>query len=154
MQIIEKTARKKYAFIGFLANLCEECWRSIVIEVGNINVLYLRFEYDIWNTWYICSKIYLLETWLFCKRGYFRWGKISRKCWQDISHGGNFHDTTPISFLKAYGFYYFYFRVGIIFAKNAKIPPMRKFPRLQYVKNTNISYCLIFARYAENRWAG
>ena len=31
------------------------------------------------------------------------------KCLQDISRGGNFHDTTPISFIKAYGFY---FRVG------------------------------------------
>ena len=71
----------------------------------------------------------------YCKRGYFRWGKISRKCWQDISRGGNFHDTTHISFIKAGGFY---FRVGVIFAmknksaKNAKITPSRKFPRLQY----------------------
>ena len=32
------------------------------------------------------------------------WGEISRKCWQDISHEGNFHETTPISFIKAYGF--------------------------------------------------
>ena len=36
----------------------------------------------------------------YCKRGYFRWGKISRKCWQDISRGGYFHDTTPNSFIK------------------------------------------------------
>ena len=49
----------------------------------------------------------------YCKRGYFRWGKISRKCWQNISRGGYFHDTTPISFIKVYGFY---FRVGVIFA--------------------------------------
>ena len=71
----------------------------------------------------------------YCKSGYFRWGKISRKDWQDISRGGNFHDTTHISFIKAYGFY---FRVGVIFreedrsAKNAKITPTRKFPSLQY----------------------
>ena len=84
---------------------------------------YLRYK----DTFVFRSEIY-------CKRGYFRWGKISRKCWQDISHGGNFHDTTPISFIKVYGFY---FRVGVIFAKKAKarktrkITPTRKFPRLQ-----------------------
>ena len=46
-----------------------------------------------------------------------------RKCWQDISCGGNFHDATSISFIKAY---WFYFRVGVIFAKNikmGKLPP-------------------------------
>ena len=50
----------------------------------------------------------------YCQRDYFCWRKISRKCWQDISHGGNFHDTTVthISFIKACGFY---FRVGVIF---------------------------------------
>ena len=43
---------------------------------------------------------------------------------------GNFHDTTPISFVKAYGFY---FLLGIIFAKktkawkNAKLPPREIF---------------------------
>ena len=65
----------------------------------------------------------------YCKRGYFRWGKISRKHWQDISRGGNFHDTTPISFIKAYGFY---FRMGVIFAKTKapktwKLPPRENF---------------------------
>ena len=60
-----------------------------------------------------------------CKHGYFRWGKISRKCWQDISCGDNFHDTTPISFIKAYGFY---FHVGVIFAKKTKAPIKRKLP--------------------------
>ena len=61
----------------------------------------------------------------YCKRGYFRWGKISRKHWQDISRGGNFHDTTPISFIKAHGFY---FRVGVIFAKTTKARKTRKLP--------------------------
>ena len=67
------------------------------------------------------------------KRGYFREGNISQKCWQDISRGGNFHDITHISFIKAYGFY---FRVMIIFAKkinsakNAKSNPTRNFTRL------------------------
>ena len=52
--------------------------------------------------------------------GYFRWGKISRKYWQDISpcsRGGNFHDTAYISFIMAYGFY---FGAGVIFAKKTK----------------------------------
>ena len=62
---------------------------------------------------------------VYCKRCYFRWGKISRKCWQDISRGGNFHDTTHISFIKAYGFY---FRVGVIFTKNTKARKTRKLP--------------------------
>ena len=53
---------------------------------------------------------------MYCKRGYFRWGKISRKRWQDLSRGGNFHDITHISLIKSYGFY---FHMGEIFAKNA-----------------------------------
>ena len=61
----------------------------------------------------------------YCKRGYFHWGKISRKCWPGISRGGNFHDTTPISFITAYGFY---FRVGVIFAKKTKARKTRKLP--------------------------
>ena len=40
--------------------------------------------------------------WLYCKCGYFRWGEISQKGCQDLSHGGNFHDTTPISLIKSY----------------------------------------------------
>ena len=57
-----------------------------------------------------------LKAW-YCKRGYFRWGKISWKCLQDSSPGGNFYDT-PISFVKAYGFY---FCVGVIFVKKTKV---------------------------------
>ena len=56
----------------------------------------------------------LLYTWLF-----------SRKCWQGISHGGNFHNTTPISFTTTYGFY---FRVGVIYAKKTKAWKTRKLP--------------------------
>ena len=44
---------------------------------------------------------------------------------QNISRGGNFHDSTPISFIKAYGFY---FRVGVIFAKKPKARKTRKLP--------------------------
>ena len=70
----------------------------------------------------------------YCKRGYFRWGKISRKCWLDLSRGGNFHDISPISLIKSYGFY---FPVGEIFAKKAisrktRNCPTQKSPRLQY----------------------
>ena len=61
----------------------------------------------------------------YCKRGYFRWGKISRKYWQDVSRGGNFHDFTPSSFIKPY---VFYFRVGVIFAKKTKSRKTRKLP--------------------------
>ena len=53
----------------------------------------------------------------------FRWGKISQKYWQGISRGGNFHDTTHISFIKAYGFY---FRMGVIFAKKTIARKTRK----------------------------
>ena len=63
----------------------------------------------------------------YCKRGYFRWGEISRKCWQDISRGGHFHDSTRISFIKKYGSY---FCVGVIFAKKTKT---RKLPPRQNV---------------------
>ena len=75
---------------------------------------------------------------VYCKRSYFRWGEISRKCCQDLSRGDNFHDTSRISFIESYGFY---FRVGEIFAKKAtsrktqKLPPHEKFPHLQYFLN-------------------
>ena len=65
----------------------------------------------------------------YCKRGYFRWGKISRKCWQYISRGGNFHDITHISFIKAY---WFYFREGVIFAKKTKARKTRKLLPREY----------------------
>ena len=64
----------------------------------------------------------------YCKGGYFHWGKISRKCWQDISRGGNFHDTTSISFIKAYGFY---FCVGVIFVKKTKARKTQKLPHVK-----------------------
>ena len=66
----------------------------------------------------------------YCKRGYFRRGKISRKYWQDRSRGGNFHDISSISFIKSYGFY---FPAGEIFAKKVisrktrKLPPRENF---------------------------
>ena len=77
-------------------------------------------------------------TYNYCKPGYFRWGNISRKCWQDISRGGNFHDTTPISFIKAYGFY---FRMGEIFAKNTKVRKMWKLPPRENFHVYSTHYC-------------
>ena len=61
----------------------------------------------------------------YCKRGYFRWRKISQKCWNDLSRGGNYHDISPISFIKSYGCY---FRVGVIFAKKAKSQTCQNYP--------------------------
>ena len=69
-----------------------------------------------------------MAQWYNCKLGYCRLGKISRKCLQDISRGGYFHDTTPVSFIKARGFY---FRVGVIFAMKTKARKTRKFPPLE-----------------------
>ena len=51
----------------------------------------------------------------YCRRGYFRWKKISRKCWQNLTFGNNFHDTgtTPIFLIKSNGSY---FRFGKLLA--------------------------------------
>ena len=59
---------------------------------------------------------------------------------------GNFHDVTPISFIKAYGFN---FRVGVNFAKKTKAQkrekyPTRKFPHLQYVNVIYPCFMCIF----------
>ena len=56
-------------------------------------------ESNVWEDDFIMSNISK-----YCNCGYFRWRKISRKCWQDISRGGNFHNTTPISFIKVWFF--------------------------------------------------
>ena len=55
----------------------------------------------------------------------FAGGKFRENVVKDISRGGNFHDSTPICFIKAYGFY---FRVGVIFAKKTKARKTRKLP--------------------------
>ena len=47
-----------------------------------------------------------------------------QKFWQGISCRGNFHDATPISLVKAYGFY---FHMGVIFVKT-KVQKTRKLP--------------------------
>ena len=60
----------------------------------------IYWKFGIW----ICLDIIHINIDLFrltyCKRGCFRWGKITRKWWQDISRGGNFHDTAPIFLQK------------------------------------------------------
>ena len=57
---------------------------------------------------YTCTGIgKLLEPFFSCLiGGYFRWGKISQKCWQDLSRGGDFHDISPIYLVNSYGFYF------------------------------------------------
>ena len=54
---------------------------------------------------------------MYCKRGYFRWEKNFAKMFARHFTCGNFHDTSPISFIKAYGLY---FPEGVIFAKKTK----------------------------------
>ena len=53
-------------------------------------------------------------------RGYFV------KDWQDLSHGDNFHDISPISLIKSYGFY---FPAGEIFSKMVISRKKRKLPQ-------------------------
>ena len=53
----------------------------------------------------------------YCKPGYFRRMKFRDNVGKKYSRGGNFHDTTPISFTKANGFHV---SVGVIFAKKTK----------------------------------
>ena len=73
----------------------------------------------------------------YCKHGYFRWGKILRKCWQDLSRGGNFQRFYFTFFLNKVLWVLFScggnFREEGHIAKNPKITPMRKFQRLQYL---------------------
>ena len=85
------------------------------------------------NTFHTTSTLWSSWHAEYCKRGYFHWGKISQKCWQDISLGGNFHDYTPISFNKAYGLY---FCAGIIFAKKTKREKRENYPHAKMSKFT------------------
>ena len=72
---------------------------------------------------------------VYCKHGYFRWGKFSQKCWLDISCRGKFHGTTLISFIKAYGFY---FPVAVIFEKKIK---ERKMQKISQAKISTFTVC-------------
>ena len=79
---------------------------------------------------------YPFEKWTryYCKRGYFRWGKISRKCWQDISPGGGGVFSWYYSYFFHKGTVYgFHFRVGVILVKTSKTRKTRKLsPRENY----------------------
>ena len=62
---------------------------------------------------------------MYCKRGYFRWGKFRENVGKTFHVGLiNFYDTT-IAFIKAYGFY---FSRGVIFAKETKARKTQKIP--------------------------
>ena len=145
MKIVKITNLQSHIYQKILGILTGELLIHVSIPLKQLNPF--ESSDDCWKLSFICITVTLTNfgTALpmvldlnsnYCKRGYFRWGKISRKCWQDISRGGNFHDTAPISFIKAYGYN---FRVGVIFAKKTKarktrkITPTRKFPRLQYL---------------------
>ena len=77
----------------------------------------------------------------------FAEGKFRR----DISCGGNFHDSTLISFIKAYGFY---FRMEVIFAKkskarkkkNTKTTPTRNFHAYNLLSSAHVISFLVFKR--------
>ena len=74
----------------------------------------------------------------------FTGGKFRKNVGNTFHVWGNFHDTTPVSFIKAYGFY---FHVGVIFAKKTKarkmqkLPSTRKFLHLQ--ERILLSRCLL-----------
>ena len=55
----------------------------------------------------------------------FAGGKFHENVVKTFHYGGNFHDTTPISFIKAYGFY---FRMVVIFVKKTKARKTWKLP--------------------------
>ena len=79
----------------------------------------------------------------YCKRGYFRWGKISQKCWQGLLCGGNFQDYTPNSLIKSYGFY---FREGEIFMMKATSQKRENYPHAKISTFTVYEYCDSFSR--------
>ena len=104
----------------------------------NCDIEHLLSKYAFFNTGicaFNCDIEHLLSK--YCKRGYFRWGKISRKCWQDLSRGGNIHDTAPISFIKAYGFF---FRVGLFSRKRQKREKRENYP---HAKISTFTVCLL-----------
>ena len=76
----------------------------------------------------------------YCKRGYFPWGKISRKCRQDISRGGNFHDTSPFFLHK--GIWVLFSREGNFCEEAQKNRQKRKnYPRTK-ISTFTVSSCM------------
>ena len=88
------------------------CRKAFKIEFSSILV---KIHFHLWYT-----KSMLSHT---VNVFFFRWGKISRKCWQDLLHGITFHDITSISLMKSCGFY---LHAGEIFMKQAISPIMRE----------------------------
>ena len=126
--------------------ICRHKWYHLQTQISCFATHEMRWDKSKFVTaqWYnlclqiiqsqnvLCLKGQLYKN---CKRGYFRWRKISQKCWQDISRGGNFHETTPISFINAYGFY---FRVGVIFAKKTKMWKRENYPHAKISTFTEV----------------
>ena len=65
---------------------------------------------------------------VYYKRGYFRWEKISRKYWQDLSRGGNFHDNTHIAYCFNKVIWVLFLRWGIFLKRQChENAPREKF---------------------------
>ena len=137
---------KKYTMSWNLHSLIFACTNILNSQLSNLTRISRVFPANFepcamfWQKshrleWYLIIWHYLN---LYCKRGYFRWGKISRKRWQDMSRGGNFHDITHISFTQAYGFY---FRMGVIFAKKTKARKTWNYP---HTKISTFTVCVVF----------
>ena len=62
----------------------------------------------------------------------FAGGNFRENFGKAFNVGGNFHDTSPISFIRAYGFY---LCVGVIFTKNTTA---RKTQKLSSRKNFHV----------------
>ena len=91
---------------GIHGNMVNMYNSRIDIEISYTYFVFKNFKFLIGIIW-LDSEIAISHPFdqEMCKCGYFRWGKISWKCWQDISGWGNFHDTTLISlgFIFAWG---------------------------------------------------
>ena len=119
------------------------CFQNILLFISfvdSLNIIIIP-HFHFWWDHTTCNNLKQnihseLGKWLYYyKRGYFRWGKISRKCWQELSRWGYFHDISP-TFLNKVLWVLFprggNFREEDYIAKNVKFTPTRKFPRLQY----------------------
>ena len=67
---------------------------NIVQCINKIKLLYSVFNKCVQRK---CICILFISIYMYCKCGYFPWEKISWKCWQELSCGVNFHDTSPFS---------------------------------------------------------
>ena len=125
-----------YRLISFSRYL----WRSLFRESKTLCAFYTERYID-WSLSESDIQIIILKR---CEQNkvyssanvvIFLGGKFREKCCYDISHGGNFHDTTPFSFKKGMWLLFLLgdnFRKEDKSAKNSKSTPTRKCPRLQY----------------------